>query len=110
MTITADDPFSVLGIGVTKHFQLVVQLFIASCTVHIHVIHADLSGIPVTGFVQVFESNINQQLAKNPYRLTERLSLLCLRRANPAECRICVLLGYAPVDERRNKHCLKSEN
>ena len=66
LTINADDAFSLLGIGITKHFQLVVQLFIASCTVHIHVIHADLSGIPVTGFVQVFESNINQQLAKNP--------------------------------------------
>jgi hypothetical protein len=66
LTINADDAFSFLGLGVTKHFQLVVQLFVASCSTQIHIIHADLNGIPVTGFVQVFESKINQQLTKQP--------------------------------------------
>jgi hypothetical protein len=69
MTITGDDVISVLGIGVTKHFQLLVQLYITSCVLQIHVVHADLSGIPVTGFVQAFESRINQQLAQKPSNL-----------------------------------------
>jgi hypothetical protein len=66
LTINGDDAFSLLGIGVSRHFDLVVQPYIASCVVQIHIVHADLSGIPVTGFVSSFESNINQQLAQQP--------------------------------------------
>ncbi|HEV2583298.1 MAG TPA: hypothetical protein VGT44_20730 [Ktedonobacteraceae bacterium] len=66
MTISGDDTFGVLGLGVTKHFQLVVQPYIASCVLQVHVVHADLSGIPVTGLAQTFESQTNQQLAQKP--------------------------------------------
>jgi hypothetical protein len=66
MTISGDDVFNMLGINVTKHFHLVVQLYITSCVLQIHVVHAGLSGIPVTGFAQIFESRINQRLAQNP--------------------------------------------
>jgi hypothetical protein len=66
ITINGDDTFGVLGLGVTKHFQVVVQLFIATCSIQAHVVHADLSSIPVTGFAQTFESSINQQLAQKP--------------------------------------------
>lgn len=66
ITVNADDTFSVLGIGVTKHFTLVEQPAIAACQLQIHTVHADLNGIPVTGFVQAFESNANQQLQQKP--------------------------------------------
>jgi hypothetical protein len=65
-TIDGDDAFSLLGIGVSKHFTLVVQPYIRSCFLQVHVVSANLSGIPVTGFVEAFESNINEQLQQKP--------------------------------------------
>ncbi len=65
-TINGDDTFGVLGIGLTKHFTVVVQPYIRTCVLQIHVVSANLSGIPVTGFVQSFESSINQQLQQKP--------------------------------------------
>lgn len=66
LTINGDDVISMFGIGVAKHFTLVVQPYVQFCVLQIHVIHADLTGIPVTGFVQSFETSINQQLLKKP--------------------------------------------
>lgn len=71
MTINADDAFNIVGIGFTKHFTVIVQPYIKQCTVQIHVTHADLSSIPVTGFVSAFESNINEQLQQKPTGLPQ---------------------------------------
>ena len=68
-TINADDAFSILGIGFTRHFTVIIQPYIGSCSLQVHVIHADLSSIPVTGFVSAFESSINQQLQQKPTAL-----------------------------------------
>jgi hypothetical protein len=65
-TIKADDAFSVLGIGFTRHFTVVVQPYIGNCSLQVHVISADLSSIPVTGFVAAFESSINAELQQQP--------------------------------------------
>ena len=62
VTISGDDEISVLGLGVTKHFTLVVQLSVSSCQLHARVTHADLAGIPVTGYAATFENEMNQQL------------------------------------------------
>jgi hypothetical protein len=62
MTITGNDRFSLLGIGITRPFTLIVQPYVSACYLQMHVIHADLSAIPVTGLVQTFESSINAQL------------------------------------------------
>ena len=69
LTINADDAFSILGIGFTKHFTVIVQPYIGNCSLQVHVIHADLSSIPVTGFVSAFESSINAQLQQKPTAL-----------------------------------------
>ncbi len=66
MTITGDDEFSFLGIGMTRNFTVVVQPYVTSCILQVHVVHADLNSIPVTGFVSAFEGNINQQLQMKP--------------------------------------------
>ena len=66
MTITGDDEFSVLGIDMTRNFTLVVQPYVTSCVLQMHVVHADVGSIPVTGFVPTFESKINQQLRAKP--------------------------------------------
>ena len=69
LTINADDTFSILGIDFTKHFTVIVQPYISNCALQVHVTHADLSSIPVTGFVSAFESNINEQLQEKPTSL-----------------------------------------
>lgn len=66
MTINGDDVFSMLGIGISRPFTVVVQPYVTSCVLQIHVVHADLSGIPVTGFTPTFESQINRQLSTKP--------------------------------------------
>jgi hypothetical protein len=67
ITVSADDVFTtILGIPISKRFTVVVQLFATSCYPQVHITHADLSGIPVTGFVQTFEGNINTQLREKP--------------------------------------------
>ncbi len=66
MTVNGDDRFSVLGVGVNKHFMFVIQPYVRSCILQIHVVQADFSGIPATGFAPVFENHINQQLQKKP--------------------------------------------
>ncbi len=66
MTITGDDQLGALGIGVTRHFTIVVQPFVRSCQLQMHVLHADMGGIPVTGFVATFEDQVNQQLQVKP--------------------------------------------
>lgn len=66
MTINADDEFTVLGIGMSRHFTLVIQPYVSSCMLQMHVVHADVGSIPVTGFMNIFESNINSQLSTKP--------------------------------------------
>jgi len=66
MTITGDDQFGVLGVGVTRHFTVIMQPVVSECQLQMHVLHADMGGIPVTGFVATFEGKINQDLKVNP--------------------------------------------
>ncbi|GAC1567997.1 MAG: hypothetical protein NVS3B14_15780 [Ktedonobacteraceae bacterium] len=71
VTINADDEFSLLGFGVTKHFTIVVQPYVTNCLLQTRIVHVELSGIPVTGFVQLFTSNLNQELLKKPTGLPQ---------------------------------------
>jgi hypothetical protein len=69
ITVTGDDQLGVMGIDVTRHFSLQLQPFVRSCQLQMHVLHADLGGIPLTGFVVLFESQINKQLQFDPSNL-----------------------------------------
>jgi hypothetical protein len=62
VTVTGEDEVSVLGLSLTRRFSLNVQLYTDSCKPMVHVLSANFSGIPITGFVATFEQNINQQL------------------------------------------------
>ena len=66
MTIDGDDQ---LFLGISRHFTIVVQPVVNDCQLSMHILHADLAGIPVTGFVSNFESQGNQQLQGNPSNL-----------------------------------------
>ena len=66
MTVTGDEKISTLGIIATKPFTIVVQPFLRSCQLQVHVLHADFSGVTVTGFAAIFEGKINQQLEMKP--------------------------------------------
>jgi hypothetical protein len=64
MTITADDQVGILGVTTTKQFTLKLQPVVSNCALHMHVLHADLQGIPVTNVAATFEDQIDQQLAQ----------------------------------------------
>ncbi len=66
ITIDGDDQ---LIFGLTRHFTIVVQPIIRTCQLQMHVISANLSGIPVTQFVATFENRINQQMQSKPSAL-----------------------------------------
>lgn len=66
LTVQGDDTYSVLGATFSRHFTVDVQLYVTSCIMQVRVTRADLGGIPVTGFVQNFEGNINKELAQKP--------------------------------------------
>jgi hypothetical protein len=64
ITITADDQVGILGINTTKRFTLKLQPVVSNCVVRMHVLHADLQGVPITNAVATFEDQINQQLSQ----------------------------------------------
>jgi hypothetical protein len=66
MTVNGDDGLNVLGIGVARHFTFVIQPYVTSCFLQIHIMHADFSNVPITGFTHIFESHINQELRMKP--------------------------------------------
>lgn len=66
LMVRGEDVFNVLGINVIRPFTFVVQFYVNSCDVQMHIVHADFSNIPVTGFAQSFESQMNQQLKSRP--------------------------------------------
>ncbi len=69
ITVTGDDQLSFLGVSITKHFALQVQPLVNGCQLEVHVVHADMDGIPITQFVSTFESQIDQQLRVDPSTL-----------------------------------------
>jgi hypothetical protein len=64
-TVQGDDEFSTFGLTFTRHFTINVQPYVSKCQLQVRVIHADLSGIPVTSFAASFEGQINNQLHVN---------------------------------------------
>lgn len=62
IVVTGDDVFTLVGVPVKRRFTIKLQPYVTLCQLRMHVLSADLSGIPVTGFVSTFEGRINQQL------------------------------------------------
>jgi hypothetical protein len=64
IAITGDDQFTAFGISITKHFKLTFQAYVQACQLQVHLLHADLSGIPIpaTLLASAFEKELNQQL------------------------------------------------
>lgn len=66
MNVSGEDVLQIFGIQVSRPFTFNVQLYVSSCFLKIHIVHADFSNIPVTSFAQSFESQINEQLQQKP--------------------------------------------
>jgi hypothetical protein len=69
MMVSGEDEFSIFGVQVVRPFTFIVQLYVNSCVLKVHIVHADFSNIPVTRFARSFENQINQQLQKKPQGL-----------------------------------------
>ncbi len=67
LLVDGDDQFaSILGIQITRHFTVSLQPYASACQLKMHVVRADMNGIPVTGFAETFEGKINKQLEVKP--------------------------------------------
>jgi hypothetical protein len=66
MIVSGEDVLQIFGVQVNRPFTFNVQLYVSSCFLKIHIVHADFSNIPVTSFAQSFESQINEQLQQKP--------------------------------------------
>jgi len=66
IVVSGQDVFTFLGVQVARPFTFAVQPYVSSCVLEIHIVHADISNIPVTNFARGFEDQINQQLASKP--------------------------------------------
>lgn len=62
MVITANIQLGILGITTTRQLAVSLQPYISSCQLHLHVLQADLQGLPITTLVQSFEGQINDQM------------------------------------------------
>ncbi len=96
MTVNGDDSFSLLGVEVSKHFTFVIQPYVSSCVLQIHIVHADFSTIPVTGFAQTIESHINQQLQQKPQGLPNGFQY-CTRGVRTEPTGMFVTYSATPV-------------
>ena len=59
MNINGDDD---IAFGITRPFTIVVQPLVHNCQLQMHIVSANLAGIPVTSLVANFEGRINQEL------------------------------------------------
>jgi hypothetical protein len=88
ITVTADDQVSVLGIGTTKQFTLILQPVVNNCAMRMHVLHADLQGVPVTNIAASFEDQINQQLSQSNSALPAGFTYCAIRVRTEAQALI----------------------
>jgi hypothetical protein len=64
--IRGEETLTILGVALTRPFLLQVQPLTSACHLEVHLLHADLGGLPVTGLVALFEGRLNEQLAQQP--------------------------------------------
>ena len=93
--MTGDYEFSLLGFPVTRHFKLQIQPVIVSCQIQARVVHAELGGIPVTNFVRVFESQINQELQVSPNNLPKGFTY-CISAVRTEPAAVVVTYSATP--------------
>ena len=71
IVLQGEDVYPVLFTSITRPFTVDIQPYTQNCVLQVRITHADFSGIPVTTFVQSFQSEINQQLGEKPTGLPE---------------------------------------
>jgi hypothetical protein len=62
ITVTGEDQVTVLGFSITKPFTMILQPVIQSCMPQVHILHADIGGLRVTGLTASLQDRLNQQL------------------------------------------------
>jgi hypothetical protein len=63
ITVSGDDQISLLaGFALTRHVTLRLRPYVNACQLQMHVLHADLDGVPASAFYTQIENQINQQL------------------------------------------------
>jgi hypothetical protein len=62
MTITGSYQYIVLGFPVTQNVSIVLQPYVGSCSLQMHILSANYGSIPITSFASIFENKMNSKL------------------------------------------------
>ncbi len=62
LTITGSYQYIVLGVPVTQNVSIVLQPYVGSCSLQMHILSANYGSIPITSFASIFESKMNSKL------------------------------------------------
>jgi hypothetical protein len=62
ITITGSYQYSVLSVSLTQNITIVLQPYVDSCSLQMHILSANYGSIPITSFVSIFESKMNSKL------------------------------------------------
>ncbi len=65
LIVTGDMTMNIAGINTTRRLTVTLQPYISSCKVHVHVLHIDLQGFPLSVLGQTVENKINEQMQTN---------------------------------------------
>jgi hypothetical protein len=96
LTITADDQVGILGVTTTKQFTLKLQPVVSNCVVRMHVLHADLQGVPLTNVAATFEDQINQQLTQTGTALPGGFSYCATQVRTEAQA---IIISYSATPQ-----------
>ena len=62
ITITGSYQYIVLGFPVTQNVSIVLQPYVGSCSLQMHILSANYGSIPITSFASIFENKMNSKL------------------------------------------------
>ncbi|MBX5448488.1 hypothetical protein [Thermogemmatispora sp.] len=64
--VTGDETLTLLGVSVTRPFTLQLQPLASACHLQVHLLHADLGGLPLTWLALPLETRLNELLTRQP--------------------------------------------
>ena len=98
MTITGSYQYDVLSVSVTQNITIVLQPYVDSCNLQVHIIQANYGSIPVTGFASIFEKQINDKLQQAiPSTVLKGSYALCLSSVNTQTGSIILAFSATPL-------------
>ena len=98
MTITGAYQYNVLSVPVTQNFTIMLQPYVDSCNLQVHIIQANYGSIPVTGFASIFEKQVNDKIQQViPSTVLKGSYALCTTGVHTQTGSIIVAFSVTPL-------------